>query len=251
MAEQSDKLERLGKILEELDNGLTASDFDTVISTLVEFAKQSRDKSASELQYLHGFFEKKLGEFDSSLEEKKKKAVEDIFQWATDTINAHRATLRDGRDGIDGKDGAPGKDSDPEEVIGEVLSRLSKRMRKGNDLVDEINAPSTTQKISKDRIEGLDEIEKAARRPFVGGGITGRDVIQSYDLSPLLDGNTKTFNLPGNWTILSVSGTSFPYTFRRFVDYTFTTQSITFTDQINAADSLAAGQTVEILYVRG
>lgn len=95
----------------------------------------------------------------------------------------------------------------------------------------------------------LDELRKFKSKVITGGGITGRDIIKSYDLSPFLDGSTKTFAVPGNWTVLSVSGTSFPFTYRRLVDYTFTPQEITFTDEITAATSLAAGQTIEILYV--
>lgn len=98
--------------------------------------------------------------------------------------------------------------------------------------------------------EELDELRKfKAKTVATGGGITGRDIIKSYDLSPFLDGSTKTFAIPGNWTVLSVSGTSFPFTYRRLVDYTFTPQEITFTSEITAETSLAAGQTIEILYV--
>lgn len=101
----------------------------------------------------------------------------------------------------------------------------------------------------QDLREELDELKRRPRGGGGGGGVSGRELVKSYDLSPLLDGVTKTFALPGNWTVLSVSGTSFPYTFRRLVDYTFTQHAITFTSEITADTSLAAGQTIEVLYV--
>lgn len=135
-------------------------------------------------------------------------------------------------------------------------------------IVDKIPEPETPESIREkletleegerlpiDVIEDLrEELDELKKRPVSRGGggggvVGGRELVKSYDLSPLLDGVTKSFNLPANWTILSVSGTSFPYTYRRLVDYTFTTQSITFTSEITADTSLASGQTIEIIYV--
>lgn len=132
-------------------------------------------------------------------------------------------------------------------------------------LVDSIPSPETPESV-RDKLEELEgddrlpisaikDLEELLKKLRVGrgggggGGVSGRELVKSYDLSPLLDGVTKTFALPGNWTVLSVSGTSFPYTFRRLVDYTFTPQAITFTGEITAASSLATGQTIEVLYV--
>lgn len=108
------------------------------------------------------------------------------------------------------------------------------------------------EKLSIDAIKNLwEELKKLQSRGGGGGGgtVAAREIVKTYDLSPLLDGATKVFAIPGNWTVISVSGTSFPYTFRRLVDYTFTPQQITFTDEITAATSLAEGQTLEIIYV--
>jgi DNA repair exonuclease SbcCD ATPase subunit len=82
-----------------------------------------------------------------------------------------------------------------------------------------------------------------------GGGIVGRDLVRNYDLSGYLDGSTKTFNLPAIWSIVSVATSSFPNVLRPLIDYTYTGQSITFTSEIDASTTLAAGQTVVITLV--
>lgn len=81
-----------------------------------------------------------------------------------------------------------------------------------------------------------------------GGGST----VQSYDLSSLLDGVTKTFTIPRNHRVLAVLASSSPYgSFRPTTDYTNTTTTITFTSEIDAPTVLASGQSVIILYVEG
>lgn len=100
--------------------------------------------------------------------------------------------------------------------------------------------------------EELDELKKLTLKKtpgtFYGGG-GGRGHIKPYDLTPHLDGVTKTFNLPAIWTVISVhTAGSAPTTFRPITDYTFTPTSITFTSEINASTTLAAGQTVIIVY---
>jgi hypothetical protein len=80
---------------------------------------------------------------------------------------------------------------------------------------------------------------------FVGGG--GR-AVRSYDLSSQLNGVTKTFNLPAMYRIISVHSSSTPFTFRQTTDYTWTTTSITFTSEVNAATTLNTGQSITIIY---
>jgi len=140
---------------------------------------------------------------------------------------------------------------DVEEVAKLAASKIEIPDAKlGDELIEDINKAEKGQ-IKRERIEGLDRIEKLANiKASGGGGITGRDIIQKYDLSPSLNGVAREFNIPANWLILSVTASTFPYTFRGGVDYTFTDQTITFTSEINAASSLAAGQTIEIIYVK-
>jgi len=77
---------------------------------------------------------------------------------------------------------------------------------------------------------------------------TGSDV-RAYDLSGLLNGVLKTFTIPSNSRVLSVTSSSFPTTFRPTVDYTTTGTTITFTSEVDAGTTLSAGQTLVIVYV--
>lgn len=86
---------------------------------------------------------------------------------------------------------------------------------------------------------------KGAKR--LGRG-TGSDV-KAYDISSSLNGVLKTFSIPSNTRILSVTSSSFPTTFRPTVDYTSTGSTITFTSEVDAGTTLASGQTLIIVYV--
>ena len=101
--------------------------------------------------------------------------------------------------------------------------------------------------------EELDELKKQIRTGgktvFVGGGSGGGGrIVKSYDLSTSLDGSTKTFNLPALWRVISVHLSSFPNVLRETTDYTYTPTTVTFTSEIDAATSLASGQTCVVIY---
>lgn len=144
---------------------------------------------------------------------------------------------KDGRDGVDGKNGEDGniKDLSPEEVR-DLLELLQ-----GDDRLD------------KSAIKGLDEELKrlSAIKGGFSGGIVGRDIIKDIDISGDLDGVTKTFNIPTVWNIISVHLSSFPHALRKTTDFTYTPTSITFTSEIDAATSLATGQTCVLTVVTG
>ncbi len=122
----------------------------------------------------------------------------------------------------------------------------------GEDYRNALEALPEGDKLAIDAIEGLrEELNKRGKSTATGGGIVGRDIFKDYDLSPYLDGVTKTFNIPAVWNIISVHTSSFPNALRKTVDFTYTPQTITFTDQIDAATTLAAGQTVILTIVTG
>ena len=122
----------------------------------------------------------------------------------------------------------------------------------GEDYRNALEALPEGEKLAIDAIEGLrDELNKRGKSTVSGGGIVGRDLFKDYDLSPYLDGVTKTFNIPAVWNIISVHTSSFPNALRKNIDFTYTPQSITFTDEIDAATTLAAGQTVVLTIVTG
>ena len=161
--------------------------------------------------------------------------------------------IRDGVDGIDGtvgekgrdgKDGIDGKNSKPEEflpLIEERLPSLGEKIRDGLELLQ--NEERLDMKAIKGLLETLEKLEKKKVVYGGGGGVVGRDLIKEIDISSQLDGVTKTFNIQGVWNIITVDLSSFPHALRKTMDYTWTSTSITFTDQIDAASSLAVGQT--------
>lgn len=67
-------------------------------------------------------------------------------------------------------------------------------------------------------------------------------------LNSQLDGSTKTFPIPNLRDVVAVIGSSFPNAFASTDDYTVGNKNITFTDAIDAATTLSAGQTVIVIY---
>lgn len=136
-----------------------------------------------------------------------------------------------GKDGV----GLPGKDGSPDT---------------GEEIIDKVNDDKSEKVIRKEKVEGLSDIEDMARsaRAGVSSFSNSGSFVYDYELDSLLDGVTKTFTLPANAKVIMVLGTSFPFRFSKNTDYTYTASTITFTSQITAASTLAAGQGVTILY---
>lgn len=112
------------------------------------------------------------------------------------------------------------------------------------------------ERLNVSAIDGLedliDRVATVEKRPTVmQGGIMGRDLFKDIDLSSQLDGVTKTFNLPSVYNIISVNLSSFPHALRKNIDFTYTSNTITFTSEIDAAVSLATGQTCVLTVVSG
>lgn len=133
------------------------------------------------------------------------------------------------------------------EDIEKDIPKLGEPIRDALELLQDDN------RLDASAIKGLEkllkEIFKKTNQPMhVAGPSGGGRSVQALDLSPRLDGSTKTFNIPAVWRIIGVFGTSSPFTFRESVDFTWTTQSITFTSQIDETTVLSAGQTITILY---
>lgn len=154
---------------------------------------------------------------------------------------------RDGRDGLDGKDGENGKDGlngkdgspDTAEVIVDKINTLPEREQ------DQIDVKHI--KGLKKYIEEM--VSKSqGKTVFVGGG-TGGHVVKTYDLSPYLDGVTKTFTLPAFWRIIDVQIGTIP-PLRPTIDYTSnaTNFTLTFTDQIDPVTYLSQGLSAIIIY---
>ncbi len=140
--------------------------------------------------------------------------------------------------------------SDLQTRVEEVANLIPDELT-GDEIVGRIN--NGEAKINMNHIAGLpEEIAKLRKdKKFNGGGtvlfggsLAARDIFADIDLSSQLDGIKKTFQLQAIWSIISVDLTSFPYgSLRKGIDYTYTPTSITFTDTIDAATQLSAGQS--------
>ena len=141
-----------------------------------------------------------------------------------------------GTDGVDGKDGKDGSPDTGKEIVDKI-----------NELPIEDELQIGVEHI-RGLIKELKDLRKLASTQTFVGGSGGKGHIKPYDISSQLNGVLKTFNLPANWTVISVVSTSFPNAFRPVIDYTFTPTTITFTSEITASSTLASGQSVIVIY---
>lgn len=206
---------------------------------------QNKAISAEEAQSIRTLVEEIKSELSEALNgERGERAtsLQSAIAQLKSEVNAVRAEIPELPDYSDIFEGLDGKLTKLETlVIGENVRNSLEALPEG-------------EKLAIEAIEGLrkelDELKKVRTNGLSGGGgIVGRDIVTKYDLSPYLDGVTKTFNIPGTWAIISVSTSSFPGVLRPTIDYTNTDSTITFTSQIEASTTLAAGQTVILILV--
>ena len=138
-----------------------------------------------------------------------------------------------GVDGLSGKDGEDGKDGSSDEPI-EIAEKL-------NTLKEEVDI-----KVIKGLNNWMNNIKQLVKKKDSGGG---GDIVKAYDLSSSLNGVTKIFTIPKVRKIISVHLSSVPGILRETTDFTYTSNSITFTAEIQASTSLLTGQTCVIVYV--
>lgn len=169
---------------------------------------------------------------------------------------------RDGRDGKDGKSiqgpkGEKGEKGDRGEPGQSIVGPAGKDGKDGSpdmaeDIRNKLELLEGDERLSIEAIRDLrEELDKLDKRIKSTGGTViahARGAVKAYDLSSQLDGSTKTFNMPTMWRVISVHLSSTPNVLRPTVDYTWTPNTVTFTDQIDAPSSLEAGQTCIIVY---
>jgi hypothetical protein len=168
--------------------------------------------------------------------------------------------------GQPGPEGKPGISPDPQKIA-ELASKLTIEQLKplipintlkeedlsklGPIYRDALESLKNEDRLDASAIKNLDSYIKkqsiTSQQPIYVGG-SGQHNVIAYDLSSQLNGVLKTFNLPALWRVISVHSTSFPYSFRESVDYTWTLTSITFTSEINEQTTLASGQTLTLIY---
>ena len=180
---------------------------------------------------------------------------------------------KDGYTPVKGKDYFDGKDADVTQIVLEAATLAISEVTEQIPTIEDIekDLPKLGEKIrdglellqGDERLkieaidnlrEELDELKKKIQvktSNFIGGGLSGGGrIVKSYDLSTYLDGVTKVFSLPVMWRIISIHSSSFPTAFRETIDYVHDASgnTLTFTSEIEASTTLAAGQTITIIY---
>lgn len=243
-------LKNLGKIISALDEDrLSKEEFSNAVQKLLAYVNKVEMRNIE------------------VLEEIKKKLAQETQRTSTSL----RSDLGDAFGEMDSRHQAK-----LDERAQKMLENLQEKYKEFNQMLDDFKRGEMTERkreavrildgvrreisLSKDgtlgkRISDLEEEVKRLKKQKTvvsgGGGIVGRDIVKNYDLSPYLDGATKTFNIPAVWSIISVACSSFPNILRPTIDYTYTPQTITFTSEIDETTTLAAGQTVIITLVSG
>lgn len=138
-----------------------------------------------------------------------------------------------GTDGERGIQGEKGKDGSPDT---------------GEQIRDKLEILSGDERLKMSAIKGLEEMIKAIpERPTTTIFGPGKTKIWVQDLSSQLNGVLKTFKIGTHYGIISVQASSAPFgAFREFTDYNEVGNTIVFTSEIDAAVSLAAGQSLII-----
>jgi len=257
----NNQIKGIQKLLTLLEpDALTRKEFKENFAKVIKFLTSLKEKNQGEFENLNQKFsdqsEKLSGDNTTNLTELKAeftKLIDKALKDQEDGMNFIRDKVRKIREGTDGyspikgvdyfdgkpgKDGAPGKDAPvdtPRQAKKKI--KLLKKKLKIKDIknlrkeLDELRGSQTVHSLSGG-----------------SGGIGGH--VRYYDLSSKLNGVLKTFSLPAFARILSVQSSSFPNAFRETTDYVVDGSlfTIEFTSEINASSTLAAGQTITILY---
>lgn len=125
----------------------------------------------------------------------------------------------------------------------------------GESMRDKIEALEGDDRLHVSAIGGMDELKEELKDIAVKSGngaiiAQTRGAVRSYDLTSKLNGSKTTFQLPAFGVILLVLSTSTPLIFQPLVDYTVDgkAMTLTFTNTVNPATTLASGQTLLVLY---
>ena len=257
---QERNLAKLEKIFKVLDESIDKEEFVALLEQLGKAVVAIERKNIDAYTSLQSKFALLIDELKnnskSSLEDLKRQVnqafVGDIIanmqREHTDrmkAVDAKMATVKNGDKG-DSVQGPPGMDGSPDTPL-EIIEKLESVPEKDKLVIEAIRGLR----------QELDELKKAANKSnangtiYVGGGTTGGGkTVKVYDLTSQLNGVLKTFALPAFWRVHTVDLSSFPNALRPTVDFTTDAalMTITFTSEINAATSLATGQTCIVTY---
>ena len=260
MATTEATLAKLERLIGVVSDSVTKKEFEDAVDTLIRYVQGINDRTVKDVKILKEVFEDSLKKIqkdtESSLTDLKKRVdgafVADIIanmqREHTDrmkAVDAKMATVKNGDKG-DSVQGPPGMHGSPDTPL-EIIEKLESVPEKDKLVIEAIRGLR----------QELDELKKAANKSnangtiYVGGGTTGGGkTVKVYDLTSQLNGVLKTFALPAFWRVHTVDLSSFPNALRPTVDFTTDAalMTITFTSEINAATSLATGQTCIVTY---
>lgn len=270
------KQEKLLELLKVANDGLSKEDFTAAFKVVVDLVKKLQASNKEVVDNLESKYSDRVDQLIKRLESTSLSSLGEIKE----EVQAELAKIGEQVTARlnEVKDGKPGKDANVDEVVAKassiavqevtaliptteaVLKEVETNLPQlGLPIRDALELLPDGEKLKIEAIqdlrEKLDELERkiisTGKTIYVptGGGGGGRTVYV-YDLSNQLDGVTKTFSLPAFWRIIGIQSSSFPGAFRPTTDYTSDSgaSTITFTSEINAAGTLATGQTLIIQY---
>lgn len=271
------KLKKLKDLLTMVNESISVEDFEKSFRSLIDLVTKIESKliqkidaktrvannTLSDLQDLHRQTIKRIDkENESNFSSVKKWAVQQVGNVLIKTQFNERIKELDNKiKEADKKlsEVRDGKDADTEIIVGEVLTRIPSQEPHPNaeSHRDQLETLKDDDRLDVSAIKGimklLAKLEKKIDSKVIytgGSGAGGGGHVKLTDISSSLNGVTKTFSLPAFWRIISVQSSSFPNAFRPTTDYTTDADlmQITFTSEINAATTLATGQTITIIY---
>lgn len=256
-------LQKLKEKLTAIDEAVTIEELKKAVEAMLQFSVKLQTKTETELKTIAESVKTAISRIETlasdQTTEAKKELQDSCDSMMSDMRFQCEAMISEAQAKIDGvKDGKDGMDADEEKIITEVLARIpedpEETPEEVRDLLETIEVEDEKLKISA--IGHLEEELKKVRKQIaelssrpMGGGIATRDIVRSMDISAQLDGVTKTFQTSAMYRVIAILMSSTPAAaVRENIDFTWTDTSVTFTAQVDASTSLAAGQSVIILY---
>ena len=260
-----DKVTKLEEIIKLLNEGLTKKDFEEAFELVTKIVKDLKVTNAREFELMKRSFDLLSKKVRNGVEVDVESARKEMLEICTMEIKSMLKQVKSKLFEADEKiRSLRGRDKADEEKIIKSIERLEKKIPKipdpltASQIADELESLNGAERLKIEAIhelrEELDELKKMIKKVQtsgggIGGGMIGRDFIKDVDISSQLNGVLKTFNIPAVWNVISVHMSSFPHALRKNTDFTYTGTTITFTSEIDAASSLAAGQTCVLTVV--
>lgn len=247
-----EKLEKLKKLLEVTNEGLTEKkfleSFKTVVNQILKLETKALDKINKAIAELESKNNTSLNATQADLRAlggKLEELVDKALKEQANSLNFIRDKVRKIKEGVDGKDGigVDGKDADEEKIINEVLGKIKVP---GIDKT-EMNEMDIELKALRE------ELEKVKLMRGKGGGGTSaigianaaKYWVKTEEPSGLINGVNKAYAV--SKTIFAVLSFSLNGEFiAQIPNYTISNKTVTFTTALPAAYS---GKDFEITYV--